>query len=316
MVSGECKPKLIAIVGPTAVGKTAAAIELAMEIQGEVLSCDSMQVYKGMNVGTAKASPEEQLCVPHHLIDLVEPDQLFSVADYQALAQQVIVDVNQRNKMPILTGGTGLYYQSVVDNYNFFPMEAQRETRAKLEEQCKEYGLASLYNALQKIDPNYAEMISENDKKRIIRAHEVFELTGQPFSQFQGKNPNTYQLVIIGLFLEREFLYERIDKRVDEMLENGLLDEVKELKQNGYDLSLNALNALGYKQGWCYLDGLMSYEDMVQEIKQETRRYAKRQYTWFNKDKRIQWIDVRQILNTKDLHKKICSLVEGQFYKV
>jgi tRNA dimethylallyltransferase len=304
--------KLAALVGPTAVGKTELSISLAEKLSGEIISCDSMQIYKGMNIGTAKASISELTKVPHHLIDIVDPDVLFTVADYQRLAQQEIQSITARGNIPILVGGTGLYYQAVVDNYDFFPMESKAAVRSKWEKAYQEHGIEYLYEQVLSVDREYALKIGPNDKKRIIRALEVYDLTGQAFSNFQTRNRLTYQLATVGLFLDRDQLYARIEERVDKMIADGLVDEVIELRQKGYNLSLNSMNALGYKQICCYLDGMITWEEAVQDIKRETRRYAKRQYTWFNKDKRIQWINIGEYSNPTTLRKKMYDLVEGQ----
>ena len=304
--------KLAAIVGPTAVGKTDLSISLAQRLDGEIISCDSMQVYRGMDIGTAKASPDERQRIAHHLIDIVEPDINFTVADYQKLAQEEIEDISGRGQLPILVGGTGLYYQAVVDNYDFFPMESRQAVRIKWEQAYREMGLAYLYEQILKIDPEYALKIGPNDKKRIIRALEVYDLTGQPFSEFQTRNRLTYHLAAVGLYLDRIELYARIEERVDKMMAAGLVEEVVLLREKGYDLSMNSMQALGYKQIYCYLEGLLTWEETLQEIKKETRRFAKRQYTWFNKDKRIKWINVTDYATHASLLEKIYGLMEGQ----
>lgn len=306
--------KLAAIVGPTAVGKTSIAIQVARYLNAEILSCDSMQVYKGMDIGTAKASPQEQSAVPHHLIDIVEVDYDFTVADYQARARKLIEEINRDSKIPILVGGTGLYYQAVVDNYSFNPMENCPDIRLSLEKQAISQGLEILYLRLYEVDPEYAALIKPQDKKRIIRALEVYELTGQPFSRQQTRQRNTYNLAAVGLYLERENLYKRINDRVDQMLANGLIEEFKRLRELGYGLHNNAMQALGYKQILFYLDGLLTYQEMVNEIKQETRRYAKRQYTWFKRDQRIAWFDVGETPEN-ELVEKICGYMEGQLLR-
>ena len=304
--------KLAAIVGPTAVGKTALSIAVAQEINAEIISCDSMQVYKGMDIGTAKASSDELKQIPHHLLDLFEPDQAFTVADYQQLVKQKIKQLNQRGKLPLMVGGTGLYYQAVVDDYPFFPIESQDIVRQKWENICREKGLAYIYGQLILVDKDYAQKVGPNDQKRIIRAMEVWDLTGEPFSSLQIRNQNAYQLSVVGLFIERSLLYARIEARVEQMFREGLVEEVIGLRQKGYDLTLNVMNALGYKQVCYYLDGLLTWDDMLSEIKRETRRYAKRQLTWFNKDKRIVWVNIAESSDQKNLVKKISSLLEGQ----
>lgn len=307
--------KLAAIVGPTAVGKTSISIAVAQAMNAEIISCDSMQVYKGMDVGTAKASPGELKQVPHHLLDILEPDQAFTVADYQKIAKQKINQLNQQGKIPLMVGGTGLYYQAVVDDYPFFPNESQDIVRRKWENICKEMGLAYIYEQLLKVDKEYAQKIGANDQKRIIRAMEVWELTGEPFSAMQVRNKNAYQLSVVGLFIERSLLYARIEDRVEQMFRDGLVEEVIGLRQKGYDLSLNAMNALGYKQVCYYLDGMLTRDDMISEIKRETRRYAKRQLTWFKKDQRIVWVNPEESADQDSLVKKINCLLEGQKQK-
>jgi tRNA dimethylallyltransferase len=307
--------KLAALVGPTAVGKSEIAIKIAQRINGEIISCDSMQVYRGMNIGTAKVSPQEQAIVPHHIIDIVDIEYYFTVAEYQSLAQELINEINQRDRIPIMVGGTGLYYQAVVDNYSFYPMESHKGIRRKLQRQAAEKGLQHLYIQLIDVDPDYAQRISPQDEKRIIRALEVYELTGKPFSEQQKREYNAYNLAPVGLYLERELLYQRINHRVDIMLSKGLIDEVKSFRERGYGLHNNAMQALGYKQVLYYLDGLMTYGEMVEAIKKETRNYAKRQYTWFKRDKRITWFDVASH-STEELTEKICEHMAGLLSKV
>ncbi|MCX5779485.1 MAG: tRNA (adenosine(37)-N6)-dimethylallyltransferase MiaA, partial [Firmicutes bacterium] len=305
--------KLAAIVGPTAVGKTELSIGLAQKFGGEIISCDSMQVYRGLDLGTAKATPAERKLIPHHLIDIVEPNEDFTVADYQKRAQTTIKDISRRGRLPILVGGTGLYYQAVVDNYDFFPMESRAAVRQKWEQVHAERGLAHLYARVLDIDKEYALKIGQHDKKRIIRALEVYDLTGLPFSESQTRNRHTYHLAAVGLYLERVELYARIEARVDRMIAAGLVHEVERLMAQGYDLSLNAMQALGYKQIYSYLEGWLTWQETLQEIKKETRRYSKRQYTWFNKDQRIQWINVADYTDNSLLLEKICEIMEGQW---
>lgn len=304
--------KLAAIVGPTAVGKTALSIAVAQRLNAEIISCDSMQVYKGMDIGTAKANRLETEKVPHHLLDIIEPDQVFTVADYQRLVKEKIKQLDEQEKLPLLVGGTGLYYQAVVDDYPFFPIESQDKVRRKWENICKEKGLAYIFAQLNQVDLEYAQKVGPNDQKRIIRAMEVWDLTGEPFSTLQTRNEDAYQFRAVGLTMERAQLYARIEKRVEQMIADGLVEEVIALREKGYDLSLNAMNSLGYKQVNVYLDGLLTWDDMLVEIKRETRRFAKRQITWFKKDKRIVWINLDEIGNQDELVKKISFLLEGQ----
>lgn len=308
--------KLAAIVGPTAVGKTKISLELAQRLYGEIISCDSMQVYKGMDIGTAKATLEEQAIVPHYLLDICTVTDTFTVADYQKMAKKIIKEINEKGKLPIMVGGTGLYYQAVIDDYDFFPVQVQELTRAKWEEIYKQKGLEFLFKLLQDIDPEYADKIGNNDKKRIIRALEVYDLTGQPFSVLQKKKTNYYNSAVVGLYMNRAKLYERIEKRVDQMLADGLIDEVAKLKKQGGNLSHTSMQAIGYKQVLYYLEGWLSEEEMIKEIKRETRHFAKRQLTWFKKDKRIRWFEVIENEPNEQLVKKIVDFVEGHFLPV
>ena len=302
--------KLAAIVGPTAVGKTQIAIEVAKRLNAEIISCDSMQIYRGLNIGTAKASLEEQNGIVHHLIDVVEPDEDYSVARFQEQAKNIIQELNQKKRLPLLVGGTGLYYQALVDDYTFYPLESHQKIRRQWNNLIKEKGLDYAYNYLQSIDPGYAATISPNDQKRIVRAIEVYQLTGQPFSALQTKSQHTYRLAVVGLYLEREQLYQRINLRVEQMLDSGLIKEVTLLRDKGYNLNHNSMQALGYKQVFSYLEGFLSKEEMIDEIKRETRRYAKRQLTWFRKDPRIHWINPGEYSNGDLLLENISSYIE------
>lgn len=305
--------QLAAIVGPTAVGKSALSIEVASRLGGEILSCDSMQVYRGMDIGTAKVSSGEQAIVPHHLIDIADVNEDFNVARYQALAQRIIEEVQGRGKLPILVGGTGLYYQAVVDDYQFYPIESKQKVRQKWHNMIEAEGLAAAHLHLMSIDPDYAGKINANDEKRIVRALEVYELTGVPFSRQQQRKIDTYQLAVVGLEMERKELYQRIEQRVEQMLDTGLVGEVEALIAEGCDLRSNAMQALGYKQAIWYLNGFLSYKEMVEEIKVETRRFAKRQLTWFKRDRRIHWIKVTKQDCPKILVENILNYLEGQF---
>lgn len=304
--------KLLAIVGPTASGKTSLAVELAEILHGEILSCDSMQVYRGMDIGTAKASAVEQARVKHHLIDIVEPTEEFSVAQYQQLAKAAIEELNRSGIIPILTGGTGLYYQAVVDDYQFYPMAKRQVIRDYWNKMVSIYGLDFAYERLRTVDPEYAAKIGAKDQKRMVRALEVFELTGKPFSRYQVRQRDTYQLIAIGLSMERDQLYARIDQRVDTMLEAGLVEEVIKLRQQGCTLEHTSMQALGYKQVMYYLEGFVTRPVMIEEIKRETRHFAKRQMTWFRKDRRVKWLQPDDINDTELLAKNISLHLAGQ----
>jgi tRNA dimethylallyltransferase len=296
--------QLAAIVGPTGVGKTRVAVEVAEKLDAYIISCDSMQVYRGMDIGTAKASSLVRQRIPHYLLDVVEPGVNYTVADYQRDAQQLIHQFNEWGKLPLLVGGTGLYYQAVVDDYNLVPMPSSQQVRQELEAEADK-SLDSLYARLQRVDPAAARSIKPEDRKRIIRALEVYRLTGKPFSQFQTRNPHRYHLAAVGLYMERQALYRQIEARVDRMIEAGLVEEVERLYRQGYGLDNNSMQALGYKQMFNYLQGIKTLPEVVEDIKRETRRFAKRQMTWFRRDKRIHWFNVEQH-RPEDLVERIC----------
>ncbi|NLB88277.1 MAG: tRNA (adenosine(37)-N6)-dimethylallyltransferase MiaA, partial [Syntrophomonadaceae bacterium] len=240
----------------------------------------------------------------------------YTVADYQTQAKEIIGDLNNNEIIPILVGGTGLYYQALVDNYTFYPMKTQYEIRKKWEQIVKEKGLDFAYEYLLEIDKEYAELISRNDQKRIIRAIEVYEITGQPFSSFQKRDTNTYKLACVGLYMERPVLYKRINERVLHMIDSGLIEEVLWLRKNGYDIHLKSMQSLGYMQVCYYLDGFLTKEQMIYEIQKETRRFAKRQFTWFNKDKRITWFEIDKNTDRAKLAEKISKHMEGQLFSM
>ncbi len=285
------KIPLIAVVGPTASGKTALGIEIARRLNGEVVSCDSMQIYKGMDIASAKPTTDEMKGIPHHMIGIAEMSESYSVARYVDEAKRVISDIHSRNKMPILVGGTGLYFSSLVDNLTFAEEEDTSELRAKLTAEAAEIGNEAMLKKLHEIDPEYAETLHPNNLKRIIRALEVYYSSGVTMTEQQRRsraNPSEYDLTAIGIrFENRELLYERINKRVDIMLENGLLDEAKESMSDGLATSAQAI---GHKELIPFLKGECTLDEAVESLKRETRRYAKRQMTWFNRDERINWI--------------------------
>lgn len=298
-------------MGPTATGKTGLAVEVARRLKGEIISCDSMQVYRGMDIGTAKATLLEQAQVKHHLIDIVDPLEDFSVARYQQLARETITDLDNRGILPILVGGTGLYYQAVVDDYQFYPMAKRQPVRNYWNEMLSAHGLDFGFEQLKKVDPDYAAVIGERDRKRIVRALEVYELTGVPFSRLKAKNRNNYDLLVIGLNVERQNLYMRIEKRVDDMLDQGLIEEVMGLHKKGCNLSHISMQALGYRQVMHYLQGFITEKMMIEEIKRETRRFAKRQLTWFRRDQRIKWISYDESEDAQDPSENIFEVMAG-----
>lgn len=299
---------VVVIIGPTASGKTKVSIELAKEIQGEIVSADSMQVYKYMNIGTAKPTKEETAGIKHYLIDEVEPSEEFNVAKYQKLAYRYIEEILKKKKIPIICGGTGLYINSLVYNIEFADTICDWDLREKLAKEAEEHGNEYIYNKLKAIDPKAAEKIHMNNVKRVIRAIEVYTYTQKPISLHQEeslRNPPKYNYIIIGLTKERERLYEDIEKRVDIMMKTGLVDEVKKLLEMGYDKNTIAMQGLGYKEIMSYIKGEMSEEETVYILKRDTRRYAKRQITWFKKLKNVYWIKVDEIKEEKEIIEKI-----------
>lgn len=287
-------PCLIAIVGPTATGKSRLAIRLAQEFDGEIVSADSRQIYRYMDIGTAKPGREERALVPHHLLDIVEPDEDFSLAQYQQLAYHIVADIHQRGKLPWLVGGSGLYVWAVLEGWSIPPVPPDPALRRTLTEQAAKGEVAELYQELTKVDLAAAQKIDPRNVRRVIRALEVTRSAGVPFSQLQQKKAPPFQTLIIGLTAARDELYRRIDARVDEMMARGLVDEVKTLVNMGYSLNLPAMSGIGYRQIGLHLQGELSLADAIQQIKYETHRLARHQYNWFRlDDKRIQWFEVR-----------------------
>ncbi|ACL69915.1 tRNA (adenosine(37)-N6)-dimethylallyltransferase MiaA [Halothermothrix orenii] len=299
---------LIVILGPTAVGKTSLSLQLARDINGEIISADSMQIYKDMDIGTAKASQKERNIIPHYMIDIIKPDQEFSVAEYQAMVDNLIPGIVYRNKVPILVGGTGLYIRAVIEGFLFPEMDKNIELRQKLQKEAQQYGNKYVYNKLKKIDPELAKKLHPNDLRRVIRGIEVYHQTGKTMTYFKKekqKKGDRYRNLKIGLYREREELYKRINKRVDIMIEQGLIDEVKYLLTKYPDLSKTARQGLGYKEIIGYLKREYDREEAIRLLKRNTRRYAKRQLTWFRRDQDINWFN----LSTGD-YKKIYSEIK------
>ncbi len=286
------KPKVIVICGPTASGKTALSIELAKRINGEIISADSMQIYKDMDIGSAKPTKEEMQGIKHYLLDFLSPEERFSVADFKKQAEDAIEEILKNNKTPIIVGGTGLYVNSLIYAIDYPQNEFDGKYREELEDICNEKGLEYLYEKALEIDPEAMQIISKNDKKRILRVLEIYHETGKTKTEQEKESRKEikYDYHVFAINMERELLYERINKRVDIMIEQGLVDEVKKLLEK-YSEFPTAMQGLGYKEVREYLNGNISYEEMIDIIKMETRRYAKRQITWFKKDKQIIWID-------------------------
>ncbi len=281
---------LVAVVGPTGVGKTEVGIYLAEHLEGEIVNFDSVQVYRYLDIGTAKPTPEERKRAVHHLVDFLEPDEEFNAARFVELADQIIQEIHARGKQPILVGGTGLYLKALL--HGLFEVGEVSQIREKLKKRWAQEGLASLYEELKRLDPETAQKLSPTDWVRILRALEVYYATGKPFSELAKRHSfaeRRYPCLKIGLTLPREELYQRLDKRVDQMLEAGLLEEVKKLLQMGFSPELKPLRAIGYRHLIAYLRGEMDLEEAVRQMKRDTRRYAKRQLTWFRADPEVIW---------------------------
>ena len=285
------KPLAVALVGPTASGKSSLAVKIAKHLTGEVVSADSMQIYKHMDIATAKVTAEEMQGVPHHLIDFVEPWESFSVAEYKALALSCIDDIVKRGKLPVLAGGTGFYVDTVINNTSFLDYE-KTDIRKKLLLRAESVGIEALWNELSKVDKESAEKIHKNDLKRIVRALELYSATGKTMTEqrrLSHLEESGYLFCIIGLTAEnRQFLYDRIDRRVDLMLKNGLLEEAKSFFE--LEHSQTAKQAIGYKELKPYFDGVLTLEEAAENLKRETRRYAKRQLSWFRRNENINWL--------------------------
>lgn len=280
---------LIIITGPTGIGKTELSLELAKKYKGEIISCDSMQIYKKLNIGTAKIDLTET-SIPHYMIDIVEPSDNFTVADFKNSAKKIITDINKRGGLPFLVGGTGLYINSLVYNLDFTETEPDYEYREKLINLLEKEGSEFLYKKLKKNDKSMAEKIHQNNGQRIIRALEILKSGNKKGDNFREKN-NSYNLIYLGLNMDRTKLYEKINQRVDKMVDLGLVDEVKNLLDEGLDKNSQSLKAIGYKEVISYLDGEIDFDEMVDLIKKNSRHYAKRQLTWFRRDDRIKWFD-------------------------
>lgn len=307
------KPPLIILTGPTAAGKTELSLKLAKAVGGEIISADSMQVYKRMDIGTAKLSKEEQHGIIHHLIDVLEPEEEFHVVKFKEMAKKAIEEIYSRGHIPILTGGTGFYIQAVLYDIDFTESGKDDGIRKALEERAKREGAESLHKDLCKVDPKAAEEIHANNIKRVIRALEYYQQTGERISKHnreQRERESVYQSAYFVLTMPRELLYERIDKRVDLMMENGLLKEVECLKEEGVPRTATSMQGIGYKELYSYLEKECSLEEAVETLKKDTRHFAKRQLTWFRRERDVIWIEKEKFLDEQEILNAIVEIVK------
>jgi tRNA dimethylallyltransferase len=290
--------KIIVIVGPTAVGKTYVSIELAKKLGTEIISADSMQIYKGMDVGTAKINDEEKQGIRHHMIDLIYPHENYSVSDFKTEAEKNIDEMLSRGKVPVIVGGSGLYVNSLIYDLDFSNAKSNDKLRDYYTYYHQEHGEEALYEKLRKIDPESADKIHMNNVKRVIRALEVYDLTGKKFSETNTdirKKSSKYDFILIGLSMDRKALYERINQRVDKMIDDGLVEEVKALLDKGFEKNLISMQAIGYKEIIEFLEGNITFDEAVNILKRNTRHFAKRQFTWFLKDENVKWFNIEDV---------------------
>jgi tRNA dimethylallyltransferase len=295
------------IIGPTGVGKTELSLLLADALNAEIVSADSRQIYRYMDIGTAKPSLDELRRIKHHFIDIINPDEYYSAGEYGRKARECIDQIFIRNVQPIVVGGAGFYIRALIDGL-FAPKVSSIKVKEHIRHRIRLEGSEAVFDYLKTVDPKSAQRLHPNDEQRIVRALEVYEITGTPISDFQdGKDdPAQFTPLMIGLVRERQNLYERIEARVDSMLASGLVEEVRELQEMGYGPELNSLRTVGYQEVFEYLDDRLSYAEMTEQIKTHTRQYAKRQLTWFRREKRIRWVDLGTI-KTEQIVPKIMS---------
>ena len=308
----EKKP-LIVLTGPTAVGKTNLSIRLAKKIGGEIISADSMQIYKKMNIGTAKISPEEMAGVPHYLVDELDPGEEFNVVAFQQMAKKAMKQIYENGHIPIVVGGTGFYIQALLYDVDFSEHETEEKYRQELVALEQEKGREYLYEMLKQADPEYAAIVHSNNVKRVIRALEYYHETGRKLSEHnaqQREHSSPYQFVYLVLNDEREILYDRIDRRVDQMMEAGLLQEVEALVKEGYERTLVSMQGLGYKEFFDYFDGKCTLEETLDIIKRDTRRFAKRQLTWFRREKEVCWMNKQDYPDGDALFHEILKILK------
>ena len=313
IVEKQEKKPLIILTGPTAAGKTKLSIGLAKKIGGEIISADSMQVYKKMDIGTAKIRPEEMDGVPHYLIDVLDPFEEFNVVYFVEKAKEAMEKIYAAGHIPIIVGGTGFYIQALLYDIDFSQHEEKESYRKELEQLAREKGKEYLYEILKKVDPEYAQIVHFNNVKKVIRALEYYKETGGKLSEHnkeQRQKESPYNFAYFVLYHDREILYERINKRVDIMMEEGLLSEVKGLIKQGYTKNLVSMQGLGYKEFFDYFDGTISLEDTVDKIKKDTRHFAKRQLTWFRREKEVIWINKKEYEQEEALLTSVLDKIE------
>lgn len=304
---------MIILTGPTAVGKTALSIKLAKAVNGEIISADSMQVYQYMNIGTAKIKKEEMQGVKHYLIDVLSPEEEFNIVKFQTLAKEAMNEIYAKGKIPIIVGGTGFYIQSLVYDIDFKENDGDGTIRESLEAEAVLVGPDAMHEKLRQVDPKAADEIHPNNVKKVIRALEFFELTGEPISlhnEEERKKESPYNFSYFVLNQAREILYERINQRIDKMIEMGLLEEVEFLKEKGYDKSLVSMQGLGYKEILDYLDGNSTLEEAIYILKRDTRHFAKRQITWFKREKEVIWLSKDEFLDEDVILKKMLTILK------
>lgn len=307
--------KLIVVLGPTAVGKTALSIALAKRFSTEVISGDSMLIYRNMDIGTAKPSIEEQDGVVHHLVDIIEPTESFDVTTFIEMARAKIREINERGQVPILAGGTGLYIKALLEGYQFNVTPQNEAFRQEMETVAREQGVEELHRRLAEVQPETAARLHPNDIRRVIRALEVATFGGETVSQEkEDETACLYDVAVIGLTSERSLLYERINQRVDQMMADGLLDEVKGLLESGVPADAQSMKGIGYKELVAYLDGKCTLEEAVDEIKKGTRHFAKRQFTWYRKMPYIDWYEVKTKKDIIEIEKEIAKKLTGKFF--
>lgn len=310
------KKPLIVLTGPTAVGKTSLSISLAKAVNGEIISADSMQVYKGMDIGSAKIRKEEMQGVTHYLVDILEPEEEFHIVKFQELAKAALEEIYAKGKIPILVGGTGFYIQAVTRDIDFTQAEQETSYREELEQFAKEKGAEYLHEKLREVDSKSAENIHANNVKRVIRALEFYHQNGTPISEHneeQKQQTSPYNLAYFVLTAPREILYKRIDRRVDQMMEEGLLEEVKSLRERGCHRGMVSMQGLGYKEILAYLEGEYPLEEAVRILKRDTRHFAKRQLTWFRREQDVIWVDKEQFhWNEAEILEYMMSVLKEQ----